>query len=73
MKLRPVRAQVDGYRLVPESSAQDSLELHVLARAYRAAWIAQHAQEPTGMHRIERLGIAFYYDAPERAEPGHAG
>ena len=37
----------------------DTVEMHVLAKAYRAAWRAQYASEPTGAHAIERLGVVI--------------
>ena len=54
-----------GYRLLPDAAAIDCFELHVVARAYRAAWVALHAQEPRGLHRIERLGLSIEYVAPD--------
>jgi hypothetical protein len=40
----------------------DTVEMHVLARAYRAAWRALFAREPVGQHVIAPLDavIVFY-------------
>jgi hypothetical protein len=45
------------------SSGEDesSIEAHVLARAYRAAWRATHATEPSGAHRIAALDLIILY------------
>ena len=32
---------------------------HVFARAYRESWLALHAEELSGRHWFERLGIAI--------------
>ena len=37
----------------------DTLEAHVLARAYDAAWRALYLCEPVGQHAIESLGLAI--------------
>jgi hypothetical protein len=55
------------YRLIARGGAEERVELHVLARAYRAAWVALHAQAPGGRHRIERLGIEINFGDDERA------
>jgi hypothetical protein len=39
----------------------DDLQLHVLARAYAAAWRALRACEPTGLHVLEALDVAFVF------------
>lgn len=39
----------------------DSLEAHVLARAYREAWRALRFSEPAGPHMIEGLGLMVEY------------
>ena len=41
----------------------DILEMHVLARAYRAAWRSLHARDPVNGHVIESLDvmIVFHY------------
>jgi hypothetical protein len=40
----------------------DTVEMHVLARAYRAAWRALFARDPVGQHVIAPLDavIVFY-------------
>jgi hypothetical protein len=37
----------------------DTLEAHVLARAYMDAWRALYLFEPSGEHSIENLGIGI--------------
>jgi len=37
----------------------ETLATHVLARAYRAAWRAQHGDEPAGMHVISGLDLVI--------------
>ena len=62
---RPLSEQRSGrYRLVTGRLAASSLELHVLARAYSAAWIALHSEPPTGRHRLADLGIAIDFGEP---------
>jgi len=43
----------------------------VLARAYRAAWIAMHSEPPAGRHRLADLGLAIDFGAvpPRRKFP----
>ena len=39
----------------------DTLELHVLARAYRDAWRSLHARDPVNRHVIESLNVVIVY------------
>jgi hypothetical protein len=55
------------YRIVRRDGARDRVELHVLARAYQAAWLVLHARPPAGRHRIGRLGFAIDFGNDERA------
>jgi len=49
-----------GYRIdLPD--ADQRIELHVLARAYREAWLALKLRPPVGPHRLEGLGITIEY------------
>ena len=41
-----------------------SLEMHVLARAYRAAWRSIHAREPMNQHVLADLGVVIVFGAP---------
>jgi hypothetical protein len=52
------------YRLVTGRLTAGGIELHVLARAYRAAWIALHSEPPAGRHRLVELGLAIDFGAP---------
>jgi hypothetical protein len=56
------------YRIFTRSSGepQDALELHVLARAYHAAWRARFAREPRGAHVIEPLDVLVVFGAENR-------
>jgi hypothetical protein len=56
------------YRLVTGRLTARGIELHVLARAYRAAWIALHSEPPTGWHRLADLGLAIDFGDP-RVKP----
>jgi len=54
------------YRAYTYSSGEplDAVEMHVLARAYRAAWRALFARDPVGAHTIPGLDVLFVFDAP---------
>jgi hypothetical protein len=39
----------------------DSLEAHVLARAYRAVWIERHGSHPHGPHAISGLSLVILF------------
>ncbi|HTL26776.1 MAG TPA: hypothetical protein VL280_09185 [Burkholderiales bacterium] len=62
---------VGAYRLVTGRLTAGGIELHVLARAYRAAWIAMHSEPPAGRHRLADLGLAIDFGAvpPRRKFP----
>ena len=49
------------YRLFRLSDREpiETLEGHVLARAYDATWRALYLCEPVGQHAIESLGLAI--------------
>jgi hypothetical protein len=49
------------YRLFRLSDREpiETLEGHVLARAYDATWRALYLCEPVGQHTIESLGLAI--------------
>ena len=57
------------YRLLSDTGAEEQLELHVLARAYLAAWFALHARAPTGLHPLDRLGVTIDFGTAERSSP----
>jgi hypothetical protein len=42
----------------------DSLEMHVLARAYRAAWRSIHARDPVDRHVLDGLDVVIIYGGP---------
>lgn len=37
----------------------DTVEMHVLAKAYRAAWRSQYTNDPTGLHVVEALDLVI--------------
>jgi hypothetical protein len=57
-----------GYRLYSNSTGEpfDSVEMHVLAKAYRAAWRAVHASEPTHLHVLAAVDLLIDFDAALR-------
>ena len=61
---------ISGYRLVTGRLTACGIELHVLARAYRAAWIALHSEPPVGWHRLADLGLAIDFGEP-RPKPAN--
>jgi len=40
----------------------DTLELHVLARAYYAAWRAVHGTKPEGRHPMPMFNVFFEFE-----------
>ena len=52
-----------GYTIYSQSGMEplDSLQLHVLARAYGVAWRAVRGCEPSGLHVIEALDLAIVF------------
>jgi hypothetical protein len=57
------------YSIFSHSSGEPlhTVEMHVLARAYRAAWRSVFASNPVGSHVIAALDalIVFYPEGPE--------
>lgn len=53
------------YRLfrLSDGTRLDTLEAHVLVRAYDAVWRALYLCEPVGQHVIENLGLAIDFGA----------
>jgi hypothetical protein len=43
----------------------DTVEMHVLARAYRAAWRSRFARDPVGRHVIAALDVVFVFSNGE--------
>jgi hypothetical protein len=54
-----------GYR-IDLPAEEERLELHVLARAYRDAWLVMKARPPVGRHRISSLGLTIEFDEPRQ-------
>ena len=44
--------------------AVETLEAHVLARAYRTMWRARHGVEPAGQHVIASLDLVIDFGVP---------
>ena len=59
MGRRVSKQRSGGYRLVTGRLTAGGVELHVLARAYSAAWIALHSEPPVGEHRLADLGLTI--------------
>jgi len=55
-----------GYRIELQED-DNPVELHVLARAYRDAWLALMLYPPVGRHRFEKLGVTIEYELPKNA------
>jgi hypothetical protein len=53
------------YRILDLQSRRplDTLELHVLARAYYAAWRAVHGSAPESRHPMPMFNVVFDFDA----------
>ncbi len=53
------------YSMFSHSSGQalHTVEMHVLARAYRAAWRSLFAKDPVGPHIIAALDVLFVFSA----------
>jgi hypothetical protein len=56
------------YRLYSHSTHEpcDTVEMHVLARAYRAAWRSLHACEPRLSHVLAGVDLLIEFDEPDR-------
>ena len=53
------------YSIFSHSSGEplDTVEMHVLARAYRAAWRSLFARDPVGPHVVAALDVLFVFSA----------
>lgn len=54
------------------NAALDTLELHVLARAYHAAWRVVYGKPPQGRHPMPMFNVFFEFDdsSPIRSKGG---
>ena len=52
-----------GYSIFSYSSGEplQTVDMHVLARAYRAAWRSRFARNPVGPHVIAALDVVFVF------------
>jgi len=65
-----------NYRIINQATREslDAIELHVLARAYQAAWQRMHDCKPLFEHAIPDLNLLIdFLPEPQRTEPGRAG
>ena len=54
-----------GYRIVAESALAENLQLHVLARAYRDAWLALKRATAVWAGTASRdLGVTIEFEEP---------
>lgn len=51
----------------------DTLELHVLARAYHAAWRAVHGFTPERQHPLPMLNVALEFNDSSERSPTDLG
>ncbi len=61
-----------NYRVMKQHSFEriDALELHLLARAYYAAWKRVHQSEPIHEHAIPSLNLLIYFEPVKpRSDP----
>jgi hypothetical protein len=48
----------------------DTVEMHVLAKAYRAAWRSRYMLDPVGLHVMASLGLVVDFGGSAGADPG---
>jgi hypothetical protein len=54
-----------GYSIGTDEGGKDiRIELHVLARAYRDACLALMLRPPSGIHRLDKLGVTIDFEVP---------
>jgi hypothetical protein len=46
----------------------DTVEMHVLAKAYRAAWRSQYTADPVGVHVIASLALVIDFGGTAAAD-----
>jgi hypothetical protein len=59
----PVSYRAMEYSIFTNSTGEplDTVDMHVLARAYRAAWRSHFAQDPAGPHALRELDVLFVF------------
>ena len=59
------------YNIFTNSTGErlDTVDMHVLARAYRAAWRSHFAQDPAGPHTLRELDVLFVFIGND-SDPG---
>lgn len=65
MRLQSPRMEYTLFRL-DDGTRIETLEVHVLARAYADAWRALYLCEPVGEHAIESLGLVIDFGRHSR-------
>jgi hypothetical protein len=63
---RQMTPRLTNYRVsdLETDAPLETLELHVLARAYYAAWLAVHGVAPQKRHPLPMFNTAFEFGAP---------
>ena len=63
---RQMTPRLTNYRVsdLETGAPLETLELHVLARAYYAAWLAVHGIAPQKWHPLPMLNAAFEFGEP---------
>ena len=51
------------------NAAVETLEAHVLARAYRALWRVHYGDEPAGLHVLASLDLVIDFGAAASSQP----
>jgi hypothetical protein len=61
------------YRIFTQSTREpvDTVEAHVLAKAYRSVWRSTYASDPADWHALERLDLVIDF-GPPRSSAGLA-
>ena len=56
------------FRIFSHSTGEplDGVEMHVLAKAYRAAWRGRFIHDPTGLHVIETLDLVIDFGGADQ-------
>jgi hypothetical protein len=59
----PVSYRPMEYSIFTNSTGErlDTVDMHVLARAYRTAWRSQFARDPAGPHALLELDVLFVF------------
>jgi hypothetical protein len=63
------------YRIFTHSTGEplDTVDMHVLARAYRTAWRSMFACDPAGPHVLRALDVQIVFAAKARGRNSNPG